>query len=166
VFEAEDLGAEFTPELREQEERQRAQMAAKTVRLNTYLVFNGQCEEAFKFYERYLGGKILAMMPHAGTPAEQHAPPEWLNKILHARLSVGDDVLMGSDAPPGRYEQPKGFHVALQIKDPAEAERIFQALAEKGTVQMPLGPTFFALRFGMLVDRFGIPWMINCEKPA
>ena len=70
---------------------------------------------------------------------------------------------MGSDAPPGRYEEPKGFSVSLQIKDPADAERIFRALAEKGTVRMPLEKTFWAQRFGMLVDRFGIPWMVNCD---
>jgi PhnB protein len=136
------------------------------MRLNHYLTFNGQCEAAFKFYEQCLGGKIVAMMTHAGTPAEEHVPPEWRNKILHCRLIVGDEALMGSDAPPGRYEEPKGFSVSLQINDPGEAERIFHALAENGTVRMPLQPTFWAVRFGMLVDRFGIPWMVNCEKAA
>ncbi|HEX2933331.1 MAG TPA: VOC family protein [Candidatus Binatia bacterium] len=134
------------------------------MQLNPYLTFNGQCEEAFKFYEKCLGGKIVAMVPHTGTPAAEHVPAEWRNKILHARLSVGDQVLMGSDAPPERYEPSKGFSVTLGVNDPAEAERVFKALAEKGTVQMPLDQTFWALRFGMLVDRFGIPWMINCEQ--
>jgi PhnB protein len=133
------------------------------MQLNPYLTFNGQCETAFKFYERSLGGKIEAMLPHAGTPVEQHVPAEWRSKILHARLIVGDQALMGSDAPPERYEQPKGFSVSLQTKDPAEAERIFSALATNGTVRMPLQKTFWAARFGMLVDQFGIPWMINCE---
>jgi PhnB protein len=136
------------------------------MQLNPYLTFNGQCEAAFKFYEQCLGGKIVAMLPHAGTPAEEHVPAEWRNKIMHARLIVGDDVLMGSDAPPDRYEATKGFSVTLGIDNPAEAERVFNALAEKGTVQMPIQETFWALRFGMLVDRFGIPWMINCEKAA
>jgi PhnB protein len=134
--------------------------------LNSYLTFNGQCEAAFKFYEQCLGGKIEAMMTHAGTPAEEHVPPEWRNKILHARLIVGKDVLMGSDAPPERYQEPKGFSVSLQLKNPADAERIFQALAENGTVRMPLQQTFWAARFGMLVDQFRIPWMINCDQPA
>ena len=93
-------------------------------------------------------------------------PAEWRNKIMHARLMVGDEVLMGSDAPPDRHEDPKGFSVSLQIKDPTEAERIFHALAESGTVRMPLGQTFWAARFGMCVDRFGIPWMVNCEQAA
>jgi|SRR5262245_7488984 len=135
------------------------------MQLNPYLTFKGQCEEAFKFYEKCLGGKIVAMVPHTGTPAAEHVPAEWRNKILHARLTIGDQVLMGSDAPPDRYEPSKGFSVTLGINDPAEAERVFKALAEKGTVQMPLEQTFWALRFGMLVDRFGIPWMINCEQP-
>ena len=134
------------------------------MQLNPYLTFNGQCEAAFKFYEQCLGGKIIAMVPHAGTPAEEHVPAEWRNKILHASLTIGNEVLMGSDAPPDRYEESKGFSVTLGANDPAEAERIFNALAEKGTVQMPLEQTFWAARFGMLVDRFGIPWMINCEK--
>ena len=134
------------------------------MQMNPYLTFNGQCEAAFKFYEQCLGGKIIAMITHAGTPAEEHVPSEWRNKILHARLIVGDEVLMGSDAPPDRYEEPKGFSVALGIDDPADAERIFHALAEKGTVRMPIQQTFWAIRFGMLVDRFGIPWMVNCEQ--
>jgi len=134
------------------------------MQLNPYLTFKGQCEEAFKFYERCLGGKIISMISHAGTPAEQHVPPEWHNKIMHARLTVNDQVLMGSDAPPDRYQQPKGISVALQIKDPGDAERIFKALSENGTVQMPIQETFWATRFGMFADQFGIPWMINCEK--
>jgi PhnB protein len=134
--------------------------------LNPYLVFNGNCEAAFKFYEKVLGGKIEAMLPHEGTPAAEHVPPEWRNKIMHARLSVGDKVLMGSDAPPDHYEAMKGFSVTLGIDRPADAERIFHALAEKGTVRLPIQKTFWAARFGMLVDQFGTPWMINCEQPA
>jgi|ERR1043166_7349700 PhnB protein len=136
------------------------------MQMNPYVTFNGQCEEAFKFYERSLGGKNQAMFTHAGTPVEAHVPAEWRNKILHASLRLGDAVLMGSDAPPERYAQPKGFSVSLQTKDTAEAERIFQALGENGTVQMPIQKTFWAARFGMLTDRFGIPWMINCEESA
>ena len=134
------------------------------MQLNAYLNFSGNCEAAFKFYEQCFGGKIVAMMPYKGTPAAEHAPAEWGSKILHAHLTVGDAVLMGSDAPPGHYEQPKGFSVSLGVDKPAEAERIFHALAEKGTVRMPIGETFFAVRFGMAVDRFGTPWIIVCEK--
>jgi PhnB protein len=136
------------------------------MQINPYLLFNGQCEAAFKFYAQCLGGKIEAMMTHAGTPAEPHVPPEWRDKILHARLVVGDQVLMASDAPPDRYAPPNGFSVSIQLKDTAEGERIFNALAENGKVTMPFAQTFWAARFGMLVDRFGIPWMINCEQAA
>jgi PhnB protein len=134
------------------------------MQLNPYLTFNGQCEAAFKFYEQCLGGKIEEMIPFGKTPAAEHVPPEWRDKIMHARLTVGDEALMGSDAPPDRYEEPKGFSVALQIKDPGGAERIFHALAENGTVRMPIQQTFWAVRFGMLVDRFGMPWMVNCAQ--
>ena len=134
------------------------------MQLNPYLFFNGQCEAAFKFYEKVLGGKIVVMMPHEGTPAAAQVPPEWLKKIIHARLAVGDKVLMGSDAPPDRYQETKGFSVSIGVDTPAEAERIFHALSENGKVHMPMDKTFFAERFGMLADRFGIPWMIICEK--
>jgi PhnB protein len=134
--------------------------------LSPYLLFNGDCEPAFKYYEKHLGGKIEAMMPHEGSPAAEHVPAEWRNKILHARMTVGDQVLMASDVPPGDYHQPQGFSVSLGIKDVADAERIFHALAEGGKVTMPLEQTFWALRFGMVTDRFGIPWMINCEGAA
>lgn len=133
------------------------------MQLNSYLHFNGRCEEAFKFYEKVLGGKIEAMFSHEGTPAAEHVPPEWRKKIMHARLNLGDQVLMGSDVPPGHYNQPQGFRVNISIKDPADAERIFKALANKGKVTMPLEKTFWAQRFGMLSDQFGTPWMINCE---
>lgn len=136
------------------------------MKMNPYLYFAGNCEEAFKFYERCLGGKIQAMMTHAGTPAEGTVPPEWKNKIIHAALSIGDQTLMASDAPPAHFSKPQGFSVSLHIEDAAEAERVFNALAEKGTINMPFEQTFWAKRFGMLVDQFGTPWMINCPPSA
>jgi PhnB protein len=134
--------------------------------MNPYLTFNGDCETAFRFYAQCLGGKITAMMTHAQTPAGDKVPPDWRDKIIHARLVVGDEVLMGSDAPPDLYEGAKGMSVMLGIDDPAEAERVFHSLVEGGKVCVPIEKTFWALRFGMLVDRFGIPWMINCEPAA
>lgn len=136
------------------------------MQMNPYLSFNGQCEEAFNFYARILGGNIVAMMNHEGTPMADQVPPEWRKKIIHARLTLGDKVLMGSDAPPNYYEATKGCSVLLGIDDPVEAERVFHALSEKGTVKMPIQKTFWATRFGMLVDQFGTPWMINCEPAA
>ena len=136
------------------------------MQLSPYLTFNGQCEAAFMFYDQCLGGKIVTMLTHEGSPMAEQVPSEWRNKILHASLFVGDKVLMGSDSPPEHYEAPKGFSVLLGIDNPADAERIFHALAENGTVRMPIQKTFWTVRFGMLVDQFGIPWMINCEQAA
>jgi PhnB protein len=133
------------------------------MQLNPYLSFNGQCEAAFKFYEQCLGGKIGVMLNYGSSPMAEQTPLEWRDKIMHVRLTVGDQVLMGSDSMPEYYEETKGMSVSLNTNDPAEAERIFQAMAENGTVRMALQETFWAARFGMLVDQFGIPWMVNCE---
>ena len=139
------------------------------MQLNPYVHFNGNCEEAFKFYEKVLGAKIQAMTPFEGTPAAEHAPAEWRKKILHANLSVNGQVLMGSDVPPnapGGYQPPKGFSVSISNNDPAQAELIFKALSENGNTTMPMQKTFWAERFGMCVDRFGIPWIVNCTTAA
>jgi PhnB protein len=141
-------------------------VAESKLQLNPYLIFNGQCEAAFKFYEKCLGGKIEATMTHGDSPMSQQVPEEWRKKIMHARMTVGHMVLMGSDAPSDHYQAPQGFSLSIGTKDPAEAERIFNELAQDGKVQMPLQQTFWAARFGMLVDRFGIPWMVNCEQAA
>jgi len=135
------------------------------MQVNPYLFFNGNCEAAFKFYQQVLGGKIEAMITHEGTPAADHVPAEWRSKIMHARLVTDDQVLMASDAPPGHYQAPQGFSVSLNVSSAAEAERVFKALSEGGVVRMPLEKTFWAIRFGMCADRFGIPWMVNCEEP-
>ena len=108
------------------------------MQLNPYLFFNGQCEAAFKFYAPLLGGKIIAMMTHAGTPAENQVPPEWREKIIHARMVIGDQVLMGSDAPPGHFQPQQGFSVSLMVDNAEDAERIFPILAENGTVKVVL----------------------------
>ena len=135
------------------------------MKVNPYLSFNGTCEAAFKFYEQVFGGKIQVMMTFEGSPMADHAPANWRGKIMHARLDIGDQTLMGSDPPPDRYQPIKGITVSLSIDKPEDADRVFQALSEKGSVQMPIQKTFWALRFGMLTDQFGIPWMINCEAP-
>jgi PhnB protein len=139
-----------------------------TTDLVTYLSFDGQCEAAFKHYEKILGGQIVMMMRYADAPADAGAPqtPETANRIMHARLQVGDRFLMGGDAPPQFASKPQGFCVSIQVDDPAKAERIFGQLGEGGVVQMPIGETFWARRFGMLIDKFGTPWMVNCERPT
>jgi PhnB protein len=136
------------------------------MKINPYLLFNGNCEAAFKFYENIFGGKINAMMRYEGSPAAQQVSVDHRNKIMHAQLAAGNEVLMGSDAPPDRYEPMKGFSVTLNLDKATEAERIFKALSEKGTVRMPLEKTFWAERFGMVTDQFGTPWMINCGSPT
>ena len=133
------------------------------MQLNPYLLFNGNCAEAFKFYEETLGGKIESMFPYKGSPAAEHAPPEFGDKIMHATISIGDEKLMGSDAPPGHYKQPEGISVSISLKDREKGEQIFNALAQGGTTTMPFAKTFWAEGFGMCTDRFGIPWMVNCE---
>lgn len=134
------------------------------MRWNPYLFFDGRCEAAFKFYEKCLGGKIVMMSRFGETPASEHVPKDHHDRIMHARLQVGDQTLMGTDETPGHpYEGVKGCSVALQVNDPAEAERIFAAFADGGSVTMPLQETFWAVRYGMVTDRFGVPWMVNCE---
>jgi PhnB protein len=127
-----------------------------------YLFFDGNCEEAFRTYERVLGGKIEAMLPHEGTPAAEGVPPEWRKKILHAELRVGDAKLYASDAPPAHSAPRSGFRVSINVTSVADAERIFKELASGGEITMPLEQTFFAQRFAMLTDRFGTEWMVNC----
>lgn len=135
------------------------------LRWNPYLTFSGQCAAAFKFYERCLEGKIVSMVPFADTPHAESVPADERGKIMHASLVVGSQVLMGSDAPSGQpYEGIKGCSVAIHVDTPEEAERVFNALSEGGTIMMPLTETFWAARFGMLTDQFGVPWLINCGK--
>ena len=130
-----------------------------------YLNFNGQCEAAFAFYAQCLGGQVVAMVPFGEMPGQPM--PDALKKlIMHARLVAGGAVLMGADTTPDRPVQPQGMSVSLHFDNPAEADRIFGALAEGGNVQMPIQQTFFATRFGMLVDKFGIPWMIDCQAAS
>ena len=134
--------------------------------VSPYLHFKGNCEEAFKFYEKALGGKIDGIMTWGATPMAKEVPPDWQNKIIHARLVLDGQDVYGSDAPPQFYQQPQGFSVSLTVKQVAEAERTFKALAENGTVKMPFQQTFWSAGFGMLTDRFGIPWQVNTEAAA
>ena len=130
-----------------------------------HLHFNGNCSEAFKFYAETLGGKIVFSMTFGEAPGAEQAPPEVRNQIIHARLDFGGQYILGCDAPGGRYRSPQGFNVMAAVDEPAEAERIFNALSKDGTITMPFAETFWARRFGMCTDRFGIPWMVNCAKP-
>ena len=133
------------------------------MQVSPYLSFDGQCESAFKFYEQCLGGQLGAIFRYAGTPHADQVPADWQNKVMHGSLTIGNLVLMGADVTPDRYEPPKGFSLSVQIKSTTDAERIFRELGKDGKVVMALEKTFWADRFGMLIDRFGMPWLINCE---
>jgi PhnB protein len=132
--------------------------------ITPYLTLRGDCRAAFEFYAATFRGTIEMMMSHADSPVAAQVPKDWHASIMHARLRVGNTVLMGSDAPPEQHQTPQGFSVSLAVDTPAEAERVFAALATNGAVRMQLQETFWATRFGMVVDRFGVPWMVNCEK--
>ena len=132
---------------------------------NVYLTFNGNCEEAFKFYEKNLGAKTQGFFRYGESPMADQTPAGYKDKVMHASMTIGDKTIMGSDAPPDRYSKPGGFSINIASQDVAEAERVFNAMAEGGQVHMPLAETFWAKRFGMFIDKFGIPWMVNVEKP-
>jgi PhnB protein len=126
------------------------------------LSFDGQCEAAFKLYERCLNGTITVMLAWGDSPMAGDVPTGWRSKIVHATLVVGNTMLQGSDPVPGSYESPRGFDITLNPSE-GDAERLFNELEAGGTVRMSLQETFWAVRFGLLTDRFGIPWAINCH---
>ena len=130
--------------------------------LDAYLAFDGTCAEAMRFYERVLAGKLEILMTNGDSPMREHTPPEAYGRIMHARLNLGERILMASDTPLGMpYEGIKGVSLALNYQSTDEAERVFAALGEGGQVTMPLQETFWAGIFGMLVDRYGTPWIVN-----
>lgn len=133
------------------------------MRMNAYLSFKGDCEAAFTFYQKSLGATFGPLFRYGGSPMADQAPPDWGDKIMHGSVTLAGQVLMGGDVAPSRYEAPRGFSLSLNVTDTAEAERLFGELAGGGMIVMPLDKTFWAERFGMVVDKFGIPWMINCE---
>jgi len=134
------------------------------MKLNPYLSFDGRCREAFEFYAKALGGRIAFMQTIGESPMAASTPPEAHGRIMHVTLQIGDQVLQGADAPPGQYTQPAGFCVAVEFDDAAVGERVFDALAQNGRVQMPFQETFWAKGFGMLIDQFDIPWIVNAGE--
>ena len=133
------------------------------MQLKTYVNFPGTCAEAFRFYEKHLGGKIGMMMTHGQAPDQTLAKPEWRDAVLHARIALGGTELMGADIP--NAQPVRSAYLSLAVDSDGEAERIFSALADRGRVLMPMEETFFASRFGQVQDRFGINWMILHERP-
>jgi len=133
------------------------------MKMNPYLSFKGDCEAAFKYYEQHLGGEMGAIFRYGGTPLSGNVPPDWSDKIMHGSIAIGGQTLQAADVAPLQYESPQGFSLTLQIKSAADAERMFDALASGGQVRLLLEKTFWAERFGMVTDRFGVPWIVNCE---
>jgi len=135
------------------------------MKINPYLSFRGKCEEAFKFYEKVLNGKVTFKMTYGDSPMADQTPAEAKNNIMHSTLQVGDQAIMGADAPPQHATKPAGICVSISVNDASEGERIFKALSEGGQTQMPFAKTFWSPGFGMCIDKFDIPWMVNVEVP-
>jgi PhnB protein len=135
------------------------------LKLVTYLNYGGNCAEAFRFYEKHLGAKIVLLMTHGQNPEAHNVPPEMKDKVLHARIEIGGSELMASDMPPEANFQPmRSAYLSLSVESSAEAERIYGVLSDGGQVFMKMGETFFAHRFGMLRDKFGTSWMVIHDK--
>jgi len=132
---------------------------------NTYLYFNGNCEEALNLYVKVLGARIGFMMKTKDAPKSMECDADMGEGVMHATLMIGETKVLVSDVPPSYYAKPQGFNINVNVTEPAEAERIYASLSEGGEQTMPLQETFWAKRFGTCIDRFGIPWMVNCEKP-
>ncbi|HYZ63429.1 MAG TPA: SRPBCC domain-containing protein [Acetobacteraceae bacterium] len=141
------------------------QKGGQTMQIAPYITLNGRCEEALRFYEQSLGAKVQMMMHVKDSPMAQQMPPEWQGKVMHASFTLGNSTLMASDGRPNHTEPLSGIWISIGVTEPADAERMFHALADGGNVTMPIQETFWAQRFGMVTDRFAVPWMINCEKP-
>ena len=134
------------------------------MKLNPYLAFDGQCRAAFEFYEKTLGGRVAFIQTIGESPMATNMPADAHDRVMHVTLQVGEQVLQGADAPLGQFTRPAGFCVASHFDDVAEGERVFNALARNGKVQAPFQPTFWAKGFGMLIDQFGIPWIVNAGQ--
>lgn len=135
------------------------------MKVRTYLNYGGNCAEAFRFYEKHLGGKIGMIMTHDQMPGATDVKPEWAKAALHATITIGDTLLMASDVPPDRFQPMRSVYISLSVDSDAEAERIYKILADGGEVFMPIQETFFATKFGQLRDKFGTSWMVIHEKP-
>lgn len=135
------------------------------MQLHTYLNYGGNCEQAFRFYEQHLGGKITMMMRHGEQPGPSQVSPEWNGKILHARISLGGTDLLGADIPPDRFQPIRSAYLSLTLGSIEEADRVYALLSDGGQIFMPMEETFFASRFAMLRDQFGTSWMLLHPKP-
>ncbi len=135
------------------------------MKLHTFLNYGGNCEEAMRFYEHHLGGRITMLMRRAEQPDQAVTWPGWENSIQYASLDIGETQLMASDVPPDRFQPMRSVYLSLTLESAAEAERIWALLADGGQIFMPMDETFFASRFGQLRDKFGTSWMIMAMNP-
>lgn len=135
------------------------------MKLHTYLNYGGNCEQAFRFYERHLGGHITMMMTRAEVPDQRDVSPGPKDSVQYASLSLGETELMGADVPPERFQPMRSVYLSLTVDSTDEAERIYTLLGDGGQIFMPMEETFFAFRFGMLRDKFGTSWMVLYPKP-
>jgi PhnB protein len=135
------------------------------MKIHTLLNYGGNTEEAFRFYEKHLGGKITMMMTHADAPDQSNIPPEMKKAILHARMTIGETQLFANDVPPDRFQPMRSVYLSLSASSTEEAERFHALLSDGGEVFMPMAETFFAFRFSVLRDKFGTNWMILHERP-
>lgn len=136
------------------------------MRITPHLCFDGSCRAAFTAYQRILGGTIVTMLTYGDSPMAGQFAPELQTQVIHATLKLGDVELTGVDVPIAEYRKPQGFYVTLTVDDPLEAERIFASLAEGGEIRVRFQSTFWSAGFGVLVDRFGIPWELNSVQPS
>ena len=136
------------------------------MQLHTYLNYGGNCEQAFRFYEQHLGGKITMLMKHGENPTPGPGiPPEWNDKVLHARMNLGGTELLGADIPKDRFQPIRSAYLSLTVDSSQEAERVYGLLSDGGEIFMKMEETFFATRFAMLRDRFGTSWLLMHPKP-
>jgi PhnB protein len=136
------------------------------MKLYTYLNYGGNCRQAFEFYEEHLGGRITFVTTHGELPESDKVPPDWKNAVLHARIELGDTILLGADIPPERFQPIRSAYLSLMLDSVDEAERIYALLSDGGQIFMPMEETFFAHRFAMLRDRFGTSWMLLHERAS
>jgi len=132
---------------------------------NLHLTFSGSCREAFAFYEKTFNSKIQLSMTYGDAPAGAPVPPDAKDLVMHTSMPLGSIILMGCDTPPGQSQALGGFQISVSTPEEAEVKRLFTALSEGGSVQMPLAPTFWTSLFGMCTDKFGIAWMVSVPGP-
>lgn len=133
------------------------------MRISTHLCFDGQCREAIRLYQRTLGGTIETMLTYGESPMASSTDPRWHDRIVHATLVLDKVELTGVDMIPGSYHRPQGFFVTLTVEGVARAKQIFEALSQGGAIHVPFEKTFWSPGFGVLTDRFSVPWEINAE---